>query len=142
GARERLRGLGGAGRVGGGGACGPGRGTSGRARVRGRPGPRPDLVGRRAGPPLGRPDGTRGYRLRPWGAGGRGRAGACRLRRLLGPAEAVPRTPRPHSDRGARPVMTEAAYAEVERLTRQRARNFAYGIMLLPRPKRRAIAAV
>jgi phytoene synthase len=36
----------------------------------------------------------------------------------------------------------EAAYAEVERLTRQRARNFAYGIMLLPRPKRRAIAAV
>jgi 15-cis-phytoene synthase len=38
--------------------------------------------------------------------------------------------------------MVEAAYAEVERLTRQRARNFAYGIMLLPRPKRRAIAAV
>jgi 15-cis-phytoene synthase len=43
---------------------------------------------------------------------------------------------------GPRPVMVEAAYAEVERLTRQRARNFAYGIMLLPRPKRRAIAAV
>jgi phytoene synthase len=39
-------------------------------------------------------------------------------------------------------VIVEAAYAEVERLTRQRARNFAYGIMLLPRPKRRAIAAV
>jgi phytoene synthase len=39
-------------------------------------------------------------------------------------------------------VTVEAAYAEVERLTRQRARNFAYGIMLLPRPKRRAIAAV
>ena len=38
--------------------------------------------------------------------------------------------------------MVETAYAEVERLTRQRARNFAYGIMLLPRPKRRAIAAV
>ena len=35
-----------------------------------------------------------------------------------------------------------AAYAEVERLTRQRARNFAYGIMVLPRPKRRAIAAI
>lgn len=34
------------------------------------------------------------------------------------------------------------AYAEVERLTRQRARNFAYGIMLLPRPKRRAVAAI
>src|SRR5204863_125801 len=34
------------------------------------------------------------------------------------------------------------AYAEVQRLTRQRARNFAYGIMLLPGPKRRALAAV
>jgi 15-cis-phytoene synthase len=34
------------------------------------------------------------------------------------------------------------AYAEVERLTRRRARNFAYGIMVLPREKRRAIAAV
>jgi len=39
-------------------------------------------------------------------------------------------------------VIAEDAYAEVERLTRQRARNFAYGIMLLPRPKRRAIAAI
>jgi 15-cis-phytoene synthase len=39
--------------------------------------------------------------------------------------------------------MTAAqAYAEVERLTRRRARNFAWGIMVLPRPKRRAIAAV
>ncbi|MGH3085464.1 MAG: phytoene/squalene synthase family protein, partial [Gaiellaceae bacterium] len=36
----------------------------------------------------------------------------------------------------------EAAYGEVERLTRARARNFAYGIMLLPKPKRRAIAAI
>jgi phytoene synthase len=36
----------------------------------------------------------------------------------------------------------EQAYAEVERLTRARARNFAWGIMLLPRPKRQAIAAV
>jgi 15-cis-phytoene synthase len=39
-------------------------------------------------------------------------------------------------------VKAEQAYAEVERLTRRRARNFAYGIMLLPRPKRRAIAAI
>jgi 15-cis-phytoene synthase len=39
-------------------------------------------------------------------------------------------------------VNTEAAYAEVERLTRRRARNFAYGIMVLPKPKRRAIAAI
>jgi 15-cis-phytoene synthase len=34
------------------------------------------------------------------------------------------------------------AYAEVERLTRREARNFAYGIMVLPRPKRQAIAAI
>ena len=39
-------------------------------------------------------------------------------------------------------LSVEQAYAEVERITRRRARNFAYGIMLLPRPKRRAIAAV
>jgi phytoene synthase len=39
-------------------------------------------------------------------------------------------------------MILSEAYAEVERLTRQRARNFAYGIMLLPRPKRRAIAAI
>jgi 15-cis-phytoene synthase len=36
----------------------------------------------------------------------------------------------------------EQAYAEVERVTRARARNFAYGIMLLPKTKRRAIAAI
>jgi 15-cis-phytoene synthase len=36
----------------------------------------------------------------------------------------------------------EQAYAEVERLTRARARNFSYGIRLLPKPKRRAIAAI
>ena len=36
----------------------------------------------------------------------------------------------------------ERAYAEVERITRERARNFAYGIMVLPKAKRRAIAAI
>ena len=36
----------------------------------------------------------------------------------------------------------DQAYAEVQRLTRARAKNFAYGIMVLPREKRRAIAAV
>jgi phytoene synthase len=36
----------------------------------------------------------------------------------------------------------EEAYAEVERVTRREAKNFAYGIMVLPRGKRRAIAAV
>jgi 15-cis-phytoene synthase len=39
-------------------------------------------------------------------------------------------------------MTTEQAYAEVERLTRRRARNFAYGIMVLPREKRQAIAAI
>jgi 15-cis-phytoene synthase len=39
-------------------------------------------------------------------------------------------------------VSVEAAYAEGERLTRHEARNFAYGIMVLPRPKRQAIAAI
>ena len=36
----------------------------------------------------------------------------------------------------------DRAYAEVERITRRQARNFAYGIMVLPRSKRRAIAAI
>ena len=39
-------------------------------------------------------------------------------------------------------MTTARAYAEVERITRTRARNFAYGIMVLPREKRRAIAAI
>jgi 15-cis-phytoene synthase len=36
----------------------------------------------------------------------------------------------------------EQAYAKVQRVTRREAKNFAYGIMVLPRPKRRAIAAI
>jgi phytoene synthase len=36
----------------------------------------------------------------------------------------------------------DAAYAEVERLTRREARNFAYGIRVLPKEKRRAISAI
>jgi 15-cis-phytoene synthase len=39
-------------------------------------------------------------------------------------------------------VPVEEAYAEVERITRREAKNFAYGIMVLPREKRQAIAAV
>jgi phytoene synthase len=39
-------------------------------------------------------------------------------------------------------VPVEDAYAEVERITRREAKNFAYGIMVLPREKRQAIAAV
>ncbi len=36
----------------------------------------------------------------------------------------------------------EEAYAECTRITRREARNFAWGIMLLPRPKRLALAAL
>jgi len=39
-------------------------------------------------------------------------------------------------------VDTEQAYQECERITWTQARNFAYGIRLLPPPKRRALAAV
>jgi phytoene synthase len=39
-------------------------------------------------------------------------------------------------------VAVDQAYADVERITRERAKNFAYGIMVLPREKRRAIAAI
>ena len=39
-------------------------------------------------------------------------------------------------------MKVEQAYAKVQRVTRARAKNFAYGIMVLPRPKRRAIAAI
>jgi 15-cis-phytoene synthase len=39
-------------------------------------------------------------------------------------------------------VTVEEAYAEVARITRREARNFAWGIVLLPRPKRQAIAAL
>ena len=34
------------------------------------------------------------------------------------------------------------AYEQCERITWEEARNFAYGIRLLPRPKRRAMAAL
>ena len=37
---------------------------------------------------------------------------------------------------------TEQAYAETDRITRETARNFAWGIRVLPGPKRRAIAAL
>ena len=39
-------------------------------------------------------------------------------------------------------MSVQEAYAEVGRITRREAKNFAYGIMLLPREKRQAIAAV
>ncbi len=39
-------------------------------------------------------------------------------------------------------MSAQEAYAEVERITRREAKNFAYGIMVLPRDKRQAIAAI
>ncbi|WP_375475582.1 phytoene/squalene synthase family protein [uncultured Jatrophihabitans sp.] len=42
----------------------------------------------------------------------------------------------------AEPMAVEAAYATCERITREQARNFAWGIRLLPEPKRRALSAV
>jgi phytoene synthase len=39
-------------------------------------------------------------------------------------------------------MSVEEAYAEVGRITRREAKNFAYGIMVLPRTKRQAIAAI
>jgi len=40
------------------------------------------------------------------------------------------------------PEQISAAYDECERITRVEARNFAWGIRLLPAPKRRALSAV
>lgn len=40
------------------------------------------------------------------------------------------------------PAQIRDAYAECERITREQARNFSYGIRLLPGPKRRALSAV
>lgn len=39
-------------------------------------------------------------------------------------------------------MTVESAYAECSRITRREARNFAWGIMLLPRPKRIALTAL
>ena len=39
-------------------------------------------------------------------------------------------------------MSAQEAYAEVGRITRREAKNFAYGIMVLPRAKRQAIAAI
>jgi 15-cis-phytoene synthase len=39
-------------------------------------------------------------------------------------------------------MTVQEAYAEVERITRREAKNFSYGIMVLPKEKRQAIAAI
>src|SRR5439155_10777202 len=85
-----------------------------------------------------RPGRARGRAVRgrrPCGTGG---LGGRRLGRLHAATAALADATR---DRG-RSMTIDAAYTEVQRLTRRRARNFAYGIMVLPREKRRAIAAI
>ena len=58
-------------------------------------------------------------------------------------AEAVARPTCARGGARSRPMSSvDEAYAEVQRVTRARAKNFAYGIMVLPREKRRAIAAI
>src|SRR5439155_19072025 len=76
---------------------------------------------------------------RPRRPGGARRAGSGALGHLHPASASFTRAAR---TRGVCAMTAARAYAEVERLTRQRARNFAYGIMVLPREKRRAIAAI
>jgi len=46
------------------------------------------------------------------------------------------------SHRGISPSVVDRAYKECEAITRREARNFSYGIRLLPTPKRRALSAI
>ena len=64
------------------------------------------------------------------------------LGRLHPAAEAVAGAARARGRARARPMSVGAAYAEVHRVTRREAKSFAYGIMVLPREKRRAIEAI
>ena len=83
--------------------------------------------------------GARGRALRPGRARRARRARGRRLGHLHAASAAVAAPPRA----GGVPAMrVEEAYTEVERLTRERARNFAYGIRVLPKAKRRAISAI
>ncbi|WP_310738124.1 phytoene/squalene synthase family protein [Microbispora sp. H10949] len=59
---------------------------------------------------------------------------------LAGAAADLPAGRAPRAGPGPMPV--SRAYGHCERVVRTRARNFAYGIRLLPPPKRRALSAV
>src|SRR5204863_6185822 len=85
---------------------------------------------------------ARGRPVRARRARRSGVARAGRLGRLHAAAAAVAGAAGTGSGRRTGALTIEEAYAEVERVTRRRARNFAYGIMVLPRPKRRAVAAI
>src|SRR5205807_5908286 len=80
--------------------------------------------------------------LLPRRFGGARRARGGGLGRVLAAAEAVALAARARGGARTCPVSTAAAYDEVLRITRREAKNFAYGIMVLPRDKRRAIAAI
>ena len=102
-------------------------------------------AGRAAGAPAVGLGEVRRGRLRRRRAGHRCRTARGRLRRT-GPhdqagqaAHTALATPRGVM---AGAMNVDAAYAECERITREQARNFAWGIRLLPAPKRRALSAV
>ncbi|MGX7681119.1 phytoene/squalene synthase family protein [Jatrophihabitans sp. DSM 45814] len=56
--------------------------------------------------------------------------------------EAVGNGSRATQDSPAEPITIERAYAECDRITREQARNFYWGIRLLPQAKRGALSAV
>src|SRR5205085_8812758 len=83
-----------------------------------------------------------GRALRPrWACRAR-RARVGRLGHLQRPPAAVARPPCTRGRARARAMSVQEAYAEVGRITRREAKNFAYGIMVLPRAKRQAVAAI
>src|SRR5262249_36409017 len=115
------------------------RAAAGAARVRGRPRARAALERRGARAEVGRrARRARGGVVREGRARGAGGARARRLGHLQRPASAVSHA----HGAGGDPLTVAEAYAEVERITRREARNFAYGIRVLPREKRQAISAV
>src|SRR3989440_11174856 len=88
---------------------------------------------------------ARGRALCPRRPGRSRRARVGRLGHFQQAPAALARAPRARGCARPRPMSTvsvEAAYAAVERITRHEAKNFAYGIMVLPRAKRQAIAAI
>ena len=84
-----------------------------------------------------------GRSVRPWRARRARRSRACRLGRVHRQAGSEQGDVRlAHGATAPPAVSVEAAYAECGRITRREARNFAWGIMLLPRPKRLALTAL
>ena len=70
------------------------------------------------------------------------RARSGGLGHLHAPPEAVARAPRARGRARPRAMSVRGGLRRGRRITRREAKNFAYGIMVLPRAKRRAIAAI